>query len=184
MAQHVPARLRRLRKEVHDHLDPLWADENPVGNRVQAYTHLARLMGIQLKDCHAALFNEDQCRRSIELMPQVREALEHDRAEERAFAKLSKAEIQVLKLAHKSEGFIVPDQPPRRDLMKQHRKAMRALRKLFNKGFVYEHPRNPDQYFASARGRHCIAWLHQTDTKRFTGHGTIHDPDAHALSML
>lgn len=184
MAHRVPARLRRLRKEVHDHLDPLWADENPVGNRVQAYTHLARLMGIQLKDCHASLFNEDQCRKALKLMPQVREALEHDRAEERAFSKLSRAEVHVLRISNTPEGFSVPDQPPRRELMKQHRKAMRALRKLHNKGFVYEHPRNPDQFFASARGRHCIAWLHQTDSKRFAGGETAKTPGGHALSSL
>lgn len=54
-------KLRRLRSQVHRHLDPLWRDGIEFSNRKEAYGWLAKMMEIDKKECHIAKFDEVMC---------------------------------------------------------------------------------------------------------------------------
>lgn len=56
--------LRLLRQRVHAAFDPIWQRS---GNRRKVYEWLAQQMGIDLKDCHIAKFDEVQCVMVIEI---------------------------------------------------------------------------------------------------------------------
>lgn len=52
--------LRSYRSSAHSHFDPLWRDG--VLKRKEAYSELAKYMGIDVKDTHIAMFDVDQCK--------------------------------------------------------------------------------------------------------------------------
>ncbi len=58
--------LRKLRKDAHDALDPLWRAKGKAA-RGEAYAWLRQAMGLKEDECHIGLFNEEQCRRVVEL---------------------------------------------------------------------------------------------------------------------
>jgi len=67
------APLRALRMRVHGDFDPLWKqDPEPRGARLRWYRRLAEAMGIELKDCHMAMFDEELCRRALEAIEIIR----------------------------------------------------------------------------------------------------------------
>lgn len=61
--------LRRMRRQVHDLLDPLWLAHNDKGGaRRRAYGRLAYALGIAVDECHVGWFREGQCARAIEIL--------------------------------------------------------------------------------------------------------------------
>jgi len=56
-------RLRQLRSQVHRHFDPLW--KNGGLSRGAAYSWLAHKLGIEIRECHTALFDEARCREAL-----------------------------------------------------------------------------------------------------------------------
>ena len=60
------ASLREFRKDAHKAFDPIWKNNTPL-KRWQAYSWLASKMGISRKDCHIAMFDEEQCKEVIKL---------------------------------------------------------------------------------------------------------------------
>ncbi len=73
------ARLRELRMDVHALFDPVWRRRlarkralDPRYNQGMArggrYKKLAQLLGIAKDECHIGLFDEDMCRRAIEII--------------------------------------------------------------------------------------------------------------------
>lgn len=54
--------LRKARSEAHALFDPLWRDRVAFGNRKEAYSWLAVRMGVDERDCHIGMMDEDQCR--------------------------------------------------------------------------------------------------------------------------
>lgn len=57
------AETRKWRMRVHAILDPLW--RNKKYGRSEVYHKLAKLLGIEKKDCHVGMFNVEQCRKAI-----------------------------------------------------------------------------------------------------------------------
>lgn len=58
--------LREWKKRVHAVFDPYWKSKQL--KRVHAYSRLARLLGIEVKDCHVGMFDVDTCKRAVELI--------------------------------------------------------------------------------------------------------------------
>lgn len=63
------AELRKLKREVHVVFDPLWQDGRQ--SRKEAYCYLADCLGIPYAECHVGLFDEETCRRAIEICREV-----------------------------------------------------------------------------------------------------------------
>lgn len=62
-------RLRRSRNRAHRAIDPLWVDApNRKEARVSVYKALAEALGIEREDCHIAMFSDEQCARTVELV--------------------------------------------------------------------------------------------------------------------
>tara|TARA_B100000929_G_scaffold108179_2_gene85760 strand:- start:13326 stop:13712 length:387 start_codon:yes stop_codon:yes gene_type:complete len=61
--------LRQLRSKVHQEFDPLWQGTNL--SRSKAYKKLAELMQIPQEHCHISWFNEDQCVKALNLIPNL-----------------------------------------------------------------------------------------------------------------
>lgn len=57
--------LRAARKAAHTSFDPIWKTGSLT--RTDAYHWLANQMGIRYRDCHIALFSEDQCLQVVEI---------------------------------------------------------------------------------------------------------------------
>jgi hypothetical protein len=51
--------LRAMKIRAHDAFDPIWRGTKT--KRGSAYAWLADQMGLDRKDCHIGMFNEDQC---------------------------------------------------------------------------------------------------------------------------
>lgn len=62
---HAP--LRRLRMDAKNEFNPVWQQGGKM-SRSEAYSWLAKEMGLPLSACHFGLFNEDQCRAVLEIM--------------------------------------------------------------------------------------------------------------------
>jgi hypothetical protein len=63
------ARLRRMRRRVHDLLDPLWLQHADKGKaRRRAYSRLAHALGIPVEDCHVGEFRDGRCARALEIL--------------------------------------------------------------------------------------------------------------------
>lgn len=60
------AKLRRLRGEAHALFDPFW--QNGIYKRNEAYRRLAKKLGIPAEDCHIGMFDEEMCKRVIDLI--------------------------------------------------------------------------------------------------------------------
>lgn len=56
--------LRKLKSQTHAIFDPLWKDIMP---RKRAYRLLANQLNIDIDDCHIGLFDEEMCRRAIDI---------------------------------------------------------------------------------------------------------------------
>lgn len=70
------ARLRKLRKQLHDLFDPLWQDaECPTLARHQAYMALAEAMGLDPSVCHFGMFDEQQCEQAMAIIEQLVESV-------------------------------------------------------------------------------------------------------------
>lgn len=67
------AALRDLKIQTHAVFDPLWIAAMKLRGwsksraRITAYVWLAAQMGLSIKRCHIGHFDEDQCRRAIEI---------------------------------------------------------------------------------------------------------------------
>lgn len=59
------AELRALKRAVHVVFDPLW--QNGKQSRKDAYHYLADHLGIPYAECHVGMFDEETCRRAIEI---------------------------------------------------------------------------------------------------------------------
>ena len=65
--------LRREKQKAHAVFDPLWKRKMEKCGlkkgqaRAKAYKWLAAELGIERRDCHIGMFNEDMCRRVVEL---------------------------------------------------------------------------------------------------------------------
>lgn len=59
------ADLRTLRQQTHEAFDPVWQFNN--AKRGEAYAWLAEELGIKLEKCHIAMFDEEACRKTIEI---------------------------------------------------------------------------------------------------------------------
>jgi len=59
--------LRRWRNRAHFAFDPLWKGTGAPLSRTEAYRWLAGELGIKGEDCHIGLFDEDACRRTVEI---------------------------------------------------------------------------------------------------------------------
>lgn len=55
--------LRQLRSKCHRKFDPLWRDTNHT--RKSMYSQLANIMQIHVRNCHIAMFDEQQCRQCL-----------------------------------------------------------------------------------------------------------------------
>ena len=64
------AKLFKLRKEVHDILDPLW--RSGTMQRMGVYRLLSRYMGKPLWKTHARMFNIKECKRAISILLMIR----------------------------------------------------------------------------------------------------------------
>lgn len=62
------ADLRRMRRQVHDLLDPLWRDGGMA--RADAYAWLARRLGMDVRRCHVGFFREAQCLAVLAILKQ------------------------------------------------------------------------------------------------------------------
>lgn len=59
------AYLRKLKSQAHACFDPLWKEQGiPRG---KAYTMLAKGLNIAQEDCHIGMFDEELCKRTIQL---------------------------------------------------------------------------------------------------------------------
>lgn len=56
-------KLRQLRKQCHDLLDPYWKEG--CMSRTEAYDKVAELLGIDREDAHIGKLNKPECRRLI-----------------------------------------------------------------------------------------------------------------------
>lgn len=66
------AELRELKKAAHALFDPLWQRKMKQGfkknhARAKAYKWLSKELGIDAKDTHIGMFNEEQCKQVIEI---------------------------------------------------------------------------------------------------------------------
>lgn len=62
------ASLRKAKLAAHAAFDPIWhSDPIPGGARKRGYLWLARQLGIHRNDCHIGMFDEDMCRRVVEI---------------------------------------------------------------------------------------------------------------------
>ena len=68
------ADLRGLRMAVHRCFDPLWK-EWPFGNRDEAYAWLGKVLRLEPKDCHVALFDVATCKKALEAIDNFTEQL-------------------------------------------------------------------------------------------------------------
>jgi hypothetical protein len=62
--------LRELRKQAHKYFDGLWQYKNKItgkNNRKKAYKWLSEQMNIPEKLTHIAMFNNEQCKKVIEI---------------------------------------------------------------------------------------------------------------------
>ena len=66
MGRLATKRLRTLRNEVHKLIDPKWLPDG-AKKRSKVYAWLAEKLGITVKECHIANFDEDLCRKTIEI---------------------------------------------------------------------------------------------------------------------
>jgi hypothetical protein len=57
--------LRIIRHNAHNAFDRLWTSNSM--SRTEAYTWLAKELNIDLKYCHIGMFDEEQCRKTIEI---------------------------------------------------------------------------------------------------------------------
>ena len=57
--------LRELKKKAHSMFDPLWKFGKMT--RTEAYAWLSTRLGLSLAECHIGMFDEETCRRVIEL---------------------------------------------------------------------------------------------------------------------
>lgn len=53
--------LRKAKSEAHKAFDPIW--RNGFMRRGDAYSWLAKVMGVSKKDCHIGMFDVDQCKK-------------------------------------------------------------------------------------------------------------------------
>ena len=60
------AELKKLKMAAHDAFDPLWKSKSM--KRKEAYAFLAKKMGIDFKDCHIGMFNEEMCKKVIQVL--------------------------------------------------------------------------------------------------------------------
>lgn len=60
-------RLRNLRTIAHKYFDSLWRKGKFSGNRRFAYRCLAHYLGINKEECHIGMFNEEMCKRVINI---------------------------------------------------------------------------------------------------------------------
>lgn len=58
--------LRELRKQAHAKFDPYWKSGHMT--RKEAYKWLQQIMGLNKNEAHIGMFNEDQCKKLIELL--------------------------------------------------------------------------------------------------------------------
>jgi hypothetical protein len=70
------AELRRMKIQVHDLFDPLWKSGKM--NRHAAYKWLANELGIDPRECHVGMFDNDRCARALRVLskhtkPRVRQ---------------------------------------------------------------------------------------------------------------
>ena len=72
------AQLRALRIQVHELFDPLWK-QRIIGNRHAAYRWLVKVMEVDYNQCHIGMFNDDQCRKAIQLLRRFHEELSNTR---------------------------------------------------------------------------------------------------------
>ena len=59
--------LRKAKSLAHAHFDQLWRGAGKMSRR-EAYSWLAKAMGIDVSDCHIGMFDVDQCHRAIDLV--------------------------------------------------------------------------------------------------------------------
>lgn len=59
------AELKKLKMAAHAAFDPLW--KNKIMKRKEAYSFLAEKLGIEFKDCHIGMFDEETCRKVVEV---------------------------------------------------------------------------------------------------------------------
>lgn len=55
------ASLRKAKSAAHRAFDPIWKQKHM--SRSKAYKWLSNVLGIEAKDCHIGMFDEDQCSR-------------------------------------------------------------------------------------------------------------------------
>lgn len=67
------AELRMARRSAHAHFDPMWQRKmskdsiSSTQARKQAYTWLAKQMGMTIEECHIGVFNIEQCQKVVEI---------------------------------------------------------------------------------------------------------------------
>lgn len=66
------ATLRRLKQAAHAAFDPLWRESSAKFDRSDAYTWLASQMGLSRDETHIGMFDEDQCRRVVNICSRFR----------------------------------------------------------------------------------------------------------------
>jgi hypothetical protein len=66
MGRLANAVLRKLRNQAHAMIDPKWKQDG-AKKRTRVYAWLAGQLGIPVKECHIGHFDEDMCRRVIEI---------------------------------------------------------------------------------------------------------------------
>lgn len=59
-------KLRRQRILLHRAFDQIWKTKEMV--RDEAYTWLASVLGLDVKDCHIGMFDEEQCLKAMEIV--------------------------------------------------------------------------------------------------------------------
>lgn len=57
--------LREYRKQAHFYFDKLWKEPTKIMSRVSAYKWLSETLGIPGKDTHIAMFEKDNCVKTI-----------------------------------------------------------------------------------------------------------------------
>lgn len=63
-------RTRKYRMSAHDHFDALW--KSGIFKRGEAYTALAKHLGIKKKDCHIGMFDYETCLQVIDFARNIR----------------------------------------------------------------------------------------------------------------
>lgn len=58
--------LREWKKRVHAIFDPFWKSGQL--KRVHAYSRLARMMGMSIKECHVGMFDVENCKKAVSLI--------------------------------------------------------------------------------------------------------------------